>query len=259
LKICLLVFRPLETPGIVGPGSAHKDQDKPHPQLANIIVGDIALSLAHKLKPTIISARPRVGKGIITSHAIGHVKQRHGATVWVLQPKPAPTELAYWKHADRFLALNLEDYPVDDPDIALKLTAFFMEWRSQPHRPTLLVVDELIKIQAMQPKWYKSQFIPQVLVEGSSGETDGRYLWCITQSPLVSDLGMSGGNRSAFDFMAIERWETTDHAESVRKSVSSLNSIPAEADYQKSPVGCLMYHSAYGRWGRRPGIPHPQN
>jgi hypothetical protein len=223
-----------------------------HPQIQNIIVGDIALSLAHTFKPTIISARPRVGKGIIVSHAIAHAKQKYGLTVWILQPKPAPTELAYWKHSDRFLGINLEDHPRDCPIVAAQMTEFFMTWRAQPHRPTMLVIDEIVKIQAMQPKWYKDFLIPQCIVEASSGETDERFLYLITVSPLVGDLGMSGGNRSSFDFMAIEKAETTDHIESIKQSVKSIKAIPTEADFQISPIGSLIYHTALGRWAAVP-------
>jgi hypothetical protein len=155
------------------------------------------------------------------------------------------------------LGLNLEDYPKDDPQVAAQMTAFFLAWRSQAYRPTLLVIDELVKIQAMQPKWYKDFLIPQCIVEGSSGETDKRYLYLVTQSPLVGDLGMSGGNRSTFDFMAIEKASTSEHLESVRKSVTSLRSTPSAADYQRSPVGCLAFHSGAGCWFAVPeyGVP----
>ncbi|MBF2079842.1 MAG: hypothetical protein IGR76_15315 [Synechococcales cyanobacterium T60_A2020_003] len=251
------VLAPLQH-GAKGDTAANASPLQRHPQIQNIQLGDIALSLAHSLKPTIVTARPRVGKGIIISHALAHAKRIHGVTVWVLQPKPAPTELGYWQQADRFLGINLEDYPKDDETVATELTKFFMQWRSQAHRPTLLIVDELVKIQAMQPKWYKSQLIPQMLVEGSSGETDRRYLWALTQSPLVSDLGMSGGNRSAFDVMAIERLETQEHAESVKASIRSLEALPKAADYERSPVGCLMFHSAYGQWAAVPEYDVPQ-
>jgi hypothetical protein len=227
------------------------------PQLQNLKVIDIAAALGFNLKPTIVSARPRTSKGIIVSHAIPHAKQHHGATVWVLQPKPHANELGYWKQADRFLGLNLEDYPKDDPAIAAQMTEFFTEWRAQRCRPILLIVDELVKIQALQPKWYRDFLIPQCIVEGSSGETDRRFLYLVTQSPLVTDLGMSGGNRSAFDFLTIQTEATANHLESVRKSVTSLRSTPAPGDYQRSPVGRLAFHSAANCWFAVPEYPVP--
>lgn len=109
-----------------------------HRQLLNIECKDIALTIAQDLRPILISARQRVGKGILMTHAIGHAKQLHGASVWVIQPKPTPGELGYWKQADRFLGFYIEDYETDDPTIAEKLTTFFKEWRANPTRPTIL-------------------------------------------------------------------------------------------------------------------------
>ncbi len=229
-----------------------------HSQLLNIQCGDIAEVVTRKLKPLFLTARPRVGKSIFTAHAIAHAKQRYGAAVWVLQPKPTPSELGYWKQADRFLGLYLEDYPIDDPAIADKMTAFFMEWRASPSRPILLVIDELVKIQAMQPTWYKKFLIPQCVVEGSSGETDHRFLWLLTQSPLVSDLGMSGGNRSVFDFMTLQTIDSKEHGESVKRSVSSLKALPADQDFKKSPEGVLAFHSSFGSWAAVPSYPVPK-
>ena len=229
-----------------------------HRQLLNIECGDVAQVLAHELKPLIISARPRVGKGIITAHTIAHAKQQHGASVWVIQPKPAPEELSYWKQSDRFLGFYLEDYEVDDPSIAEQLTTFFKEWRASPHRPTMLIIDELAKIKAMQPTWYKKFLLPQCVVEGSSGETDRRFLWLITVSPLVGDLGMSGGDRSVFDLMTLQTVVTRDHRESFKKSVPSLEALPTDDDFKKSPVGTLVFHSAIGLWAAVPSYPLPQ-
>lgn len=222
-----------------------------------IQVIDVARAIAHNLKPLIISARPRVGKGIITSQAIHLAKQQHGVMVWMIQPKPHRDELGYWQECDRFLGLNLEDFDKNDDQVATQLTEFFLEWRAQAHRPVILIIDELVKLQAMQPKWYKDFLIPQCLVEGSSGETDRRFLWLMTQSPLVSDLGMSGGNRSAFEFMTLQKADTQEHLESAKKSLSSLKAIPSPEDYARSPVGCLAFHSAYNGWAAVPRYPVP--
>ncbi len=229
-----------------------------HPQLQNIECGDVAQVIAHTLKPLLLTARPRVGKGILVAHAIAHAKQLHGSSVWVIQPKPAPEELGYWKQADRFLGFYLEDYEVDDPAIADQLTTFFKEWRASPHRPTMLIIDELAKIKAMQPTWYKKFLLPQCVVEGSSGETDHRFLWLLTVSPLVGDLGMSGGDRSVFDLMTLQTVATRDHRESFKKSVPSLEALPTDDDFKKSPVGTLVFHSAIGLWAAVPSYPVPQ-
>jgi hypothetical protein len=245
-------------PSYVSPGTARLVRRLAETQSTSAIqIADIAQVLIHPLKPLIISACPRVGKGIIASHALTLATQHHGAKVWVLQPKPHPSELGYWKQADRFLGLNLEDYPTDDPSVAEQMTQFVRDWRAQADRPIILLIDELVKIQAMQPKWYRNFLIPQCLVEGSSGETDRRFLWMMTQSPLVSDIGMSGGNRAVFQLLTLQKANTQEHLESVRKSLSTLSTLPAPEDYQRSPVGILAFHSAKCGWAAVPEYPVP--
>jgi hypothetical protein len=229
-----------------------------HRQLLNIECGDVAKVIAHNLKHLLITARPRVGKGILVSHTIGYAKQLHGAVVWVIQPKPTLEELGYWKQADRFLGFYVEDYETDDPTIAEKLTTFFKEWRANSHRPTILVIDELRKLKAMQPTWYRDFLVPQFVAESSSGETDRRFLWLITVSPLVGDIGISGGDRSSFDVITLQTVESRDHRESVKKSVASLEALPTDDDFKKSPVGSLVFHSAIGKWAAVPSYPVPK-
>jgi hypothetical protein len=229
-----------------------------HSQLLNIECGNVAEAITRILKPLIITARPRVGKSLVTAHAIDHAKQQHGASVWVMQPKPTPSELSYWKQADRFLGIYLEDYPIDDPTIADQLTTFFREWRSAPARPIVLVIDELVKIQAMQPNWYKKFFLPQCVVEGSSGETDNRFLWLLTVSPLVTDLGLTNGNRSIFDLMTLQTVASKEHGASIKRSLEIIKALPADEDFEKSPVGVLAFHSSFGKWAAVPSYPVPQ-
>jgi hypothetical protein len=229
-----------------------------HRQLLNIECGDVAQVITQELRPLIISARPRTGKGILAAQAIDRAKQLHGASVWVIQPKPAPHELGYWKQADRFLGFYVEEKEVDDPTIAENLTTFVREWRANPHRPTILLIDELANLKAMQPTWYKEFFLPQCVVEGSSGETDKRILWLLTVSPLIGDLGLSGGNRSTFDILTLQTVASRDHRASFKKSVESLEALPTDDDFKKSPVGTLVFHSAIGLWAAVPSYPVPQ-
>ena len=159
---------------------------------------------------------------------------------------------------DSFLGFYVEDYEIDDPTIAEQLTTFFREWRSSPSRPTILFIDELAKLKAMQPTWYKKFFIPQCVVEGSSGETEHRFLWLATISPLIGDLGISGGDRSVFDIVTLQTVATRDHRESVKKSVASLEALPTDEQFKISPVGTLVFHSAIGLWAAVPSYPVPQ-
>ncbi|ASC70300.1 hypothetical protein XM38_012370 [Halomicronema hongdechloris C2206] len=212
---------------------------------------DVAGVLANNLHPTLITGNPRTGKGVVIAQAWRYVKQiRPEATIWVIQPKPHKNEMGYWDGCDRILPVMLEDHAPNDETIAQQLTDFIHEWRRQPTRPTVLVIDEGIKLDAMQPKWYRDFLIPTIKVEMSSGETDDRHLWMITQSPLVADLGLTGGNRAPLRLLAIETPESTEHLHSLMKSYRSIETKPDALVFQQSlsPKKAIFYHSDLGEW-----------
>jgi hypothetical protein len=247
------LFSELNPEAPVKPSKSHT----PTLNLLNIEVKDMATAIGHTLKPMFLTARPRVGKGLLLSRAITAAKVHKNAAVWVIQPKPAYQELGYWKQVDRFLGIKLEGTQKDDETIAMQLTQFFLEWRAQAHRPCILIVDELVMLRALQPKWFNDFLTAQVIVEASSGETDRRFLWLVTQSPLVSDIGLSGGNRSAFDILTLQKETTKEHLASFKKSVTSLPSLPADDDYPRSPVGILAFHTSLG-WSALPSYEVPK-
>lgn len=218
---------------------------------------DMAGYLADHLGPTLVTATPRTGKGMILQR-FWRLAQQRGCTVWVLQPKPAKQELTYWAGVDQFLPLMLEDYDRDSPAIADQMRDFVMRWRQQRHRPTVLIIDELVKIQACQPQfydWLKSQ----VLVEMSSGETDQRYLYLVSQSPLVGDIGLSGGNRAILNLVALARRDKPEHLRSLRRSMGSVPEPDSNLfGRSESPNGAIVYHSNLGNWYPMPEYQVPK-
>jgi hypothetical protein len=175
-------------------------------------------------------------------------------TVWLIQPKYVPQEFGYWSDVDRCLGFMAEDYltasPVEKAKVCDRMTQFLKEWRGQEHRPTILILDELSLLKAIFPDWYGSMLVPQILTEMSSGETDRRALWAITQSPLCGDVGLSGGNKAPFDLMAIEAEDTQEHLASICRSYSGVKK-PSSSDVferSESPKKTAGYHSAMGDW-----------
>jgi hypothetical protein len=222
-------------------------------------VVDLSRAMGQSLHPTIISAKPRIGKGMVIQAAWRHAKKAHpGLTVWVLDPKPHPTERGYWQGVDRYWGRMVEDFPQNDETLTAELTEFIHEWRAQGDRPTLLIVDELVKLEAVLPKWYKDFLISTMKVEASSGETDQRYLWAIAQSPQVKDLGLTGGSRAVFDFLTLQREDSIDHAERVKASISAIKCIPTIEQFQSVPSGVAFWHSRVNRWGGVPLMEVPQ-
>lgn len=256
---------PPQTPATRGEEFHHSPQNEAPKPGADVVPQintlsspfDMAGYMADNLGPTLITATPRTGKGMILQQFWRLVKDR-GVSVWVLQPKPSPQELCYWDGVDRFLPIMLENYDIDSPDIAQQMKDFVFEWRAQQHRPTVLIVDELVKIQACQPKlyeWLKSQ----ILVEMSSGETDSRYVYLVTQSPLVGDIGLSGGNRAIMNLVALARKDKPEHLNSLTRSMTSVPK-PDSNLYQRSesPNKSIVYHSNLGRWYPMPNMAVPK-
>lgn len=113
-----------------------------------------------------------------------------------------------------------------------------------------MIIDELSLIKGVLPKWYKGFLIPQLITEMSSGETDNRAFWSITQSPLAEDIGISGGNRAPFDLLAIENPDSKEHLHSLCRSYQGVPLPEDDLVYRQSlsPKKAIFYHSAHDEW-----------
>lgn len=215
-------------------------------------VGNPAAILAARMRPTLISANPRVGKGLTVAHAYRQAQAKHGAVVWVIQPKYHPKEHGYWKHADNvlgFMADSLETQEQID-DICEQMQKFIFAWRQLPQRPKVLIIDELAMMKTAFKSWYDNFLKSQLTMELSSGETDERALWAMTQSSLVGDIGVSGGMRATFDLLTIQTPSSQSHLESLRKSDTSIPPIADEVIFERSfsPKKAVFYHSEIKEW-----------
>jgi len=214
-------------------------------------VGNPAAILAQRLRPTLISANPRVGKGLTVAHAYRQA-QANGAAVWVIQPKYHPKEHWYWESADNvlgFMADSLETKE-DIETMQEEMQQFIFAWRQIPTRPKVLIVDELAMLKTTFKTWYESFLKPQLVMELSSGETDDRALWAMTQSSLVGDIGVSGGMRATFDLLTLQTPSSQGHLESLRASDKTIPPIENPALYERSfsPKQAVFYHSALPEW-----------
>lgn len=219
---------------------------------------DIADKLAARFRPTIITARPRTGKGVIMSHASKLMQERYEAEIWMINPKPRYEESGYWAHVDHLWEVEVDKLPIDHEPTAQSLEEFIMSWRRSDKRPKVLIFDEQILIEAQLPKWYK-RFVPALLkAEASSGESDRRILYAITQSPLSSDMGLSGGNRSTFDYLTLANEEGLPFLESAKKS-GFVPFVPDVVDLRAAPRGTLCNYNHLGdRWVAVPVYDVPQ-
>jgi hypothetical protein len=165
---------------------------KPTPQAP-----DIALEMAKVPKSTIIAASPRVGKGVVVSMAIANLKRLHpDLEIWLIDPKDEPTERHYWGliDMDKRCHFDLRDFDVDVKEAIETFSDHIVRFNQSPSHRKLLIIDEFVTLSQK----CKGEFMDKVkdFLVGicSSGEVNpdmgiGRFVWVITQSPYVTDLG----------------------------------------------------------------------
>jgi hypothetical protein len=158
---------------------------------------DIALEMAQVPKSSIVAASPRVGKGVVVSMAIANLKRLHpDLEIWLIDPKDEPTERHYWGliDIDKRCHYDLRDFDVDVNEAIETFSDHIVRFNQSPSHRKLLIVDEFVTLSQK----CKGDFMDKVkdFLVGicSSGEVNpdmgiGRFVWVITQSPYVTDLG----------------------------------------------------------------------
>jgi hypothetical protein len=174
-----------------------KANTQPAPTLARLEPVDIALEMAKVPKSTIVAASPRVGKGVVVTMAIAHLRQLHpDLEIWLIDPKDEPTERHYWEaiDPDKRCHYDLRDFDVDVEAAIEVFSSHLTRFnRSSAHRK-LLIIDEHVTLNQKCAGTFMNQLKDFVVGICSSGEVNpdmgiGRFVWLITQSPYVSDLG----------------------------------------------------------------------
>lgn len=158
---------------------------------------DIALEMAKIPKSTIIAASPRVGKGVVVSMAIAHLRQLHpDLEIWLIDPKDEPTERHYWSliDPDKRCHFDLRDFDVDVEAAVEVFSEHLTRFNHSPSPRKLLIIDEFVTLNQKCAGPFMNQLKDFIVGICSSGEVNpdmgiGRFVWAITQSPYVSDIG----------------------------------------------------------------------
>jgi hypothetical protein len=158
---------------------------------------DIALEMASVPKSTIIAASPRVGKGVVVSMAIAHLRQLHpDLEIWLIDPKDEPTERHYWKRIDidKRCHFDLRPFDVDVEEAIEVFTEHLTRFNNSLSYRKLLIIDEFVTLNQKCAGTFMTRLKDFIVGICSSGEVNpdlglGRFAWVITQSPYVSDIG----------------------------------------------------------------------
>ncbi|MEM9263937.1 MAG: hypothetical protein AAGA46_00260 [Cyanobacteria bacterium P01_F01_bin.13] len=233
---------------------------------------DIAAYLAANPAPTMITAPPRTGKGIISAQLGRAWKQANpNGYLAILQPKYHPDEWGYWESFDAVWGDMVAQYqgnPTEIDRITAEWEKFIFDWRATPKSPKMLIIDEGVLISAIAKKWFNDFLVSTIKAESSSGETDNRFLIYITQSALVQDIGMSSGDRSCLNVVCLAKPDKKQHMKSFLRSYGGDISEPKKElfDASGSPKKAIAYCSALDEWHPLPSYPvyqaskpHPKN
>jgi len=189
--------------------------------------------------------------------AIAYLRQLHpNLEIWLIDPKDEPTERHYWSliDPDKRCHFDLRDFDVD-VETAIEvfsehLTRFN---RSEAHRK-LLIIDEFVTLNQKCAGQFMNQFKDFVVGICSSGEVNpdlgiGRFVWAITQSPYVSDLGFKTKAALATFHRVFLLNKASIHLYSLAVSASF---VPAGFDQKLNrllePTGRVFYYSRTDSW-----------
>ncbi len=158
---------------------------------------DLALQMAEVPKSTIIAASPRVGKGVVVSAAIANLKRLHpDFEIWLIDPKDEPSERHYWTaiDPDKRCHLDLRGFAVDVEVVVELFGDIVIRFNSSPAPRKLLIIDEFVTFSQKCAGDFMKRLKDFIVGVSSSGEIHadqgvGRFVWVISQSPYVSDMG----------------------------------------------------------------------
>ena len=216
-----------------------------------------AIDLGQNPQSALIAGVPGSGKGILVSNAVRVLQQKHQALiVMMIDPKDDLKEKGYWQGVvNIYRSMSLMD--CDDPDEGASwLLACMDEFRKLP-APKLLIFDEMLASSVEISLAHKDFKAPQRLkkfVSGiiAQGDSQAVWLWAMSQSVQVGDLGISGGVRGNLRVIGIIAPQNTTAIE----ALTSTRLIPPptggmdelRALMQSSPAKRAFYDGKLSRW-----------
>jgi hypothetical protein len=246
-----------ETVGDHSPNAGNMVAASPSMQHIVSPVWNPAQDLGENPQSALIVGVPGAGKGVTVSVAVRVLKERNpNLKVFVIDPKASPKERGYWESiADDYRCFSLKN--CEDPDEGAAWLLRCMEAFRRLPGPKLCIFDELMTAATeLELADSKLKALPKLkkFVVGlvGQGDSEGEWLWAMTQSPQVKDLGMSGGVRanlrviglvSPKNMTAVEALVST---QLIPKPDGGMDELRAIMD--ASPVGRAVFDGKIARW-----------
>ena len=222
---------------------------------------DIATDLGNNPQSALIFGTPGAGKGMNISNAIRTLRAKlPNVTVMMVDPKGDKKEIGYWaSQVDIFESRALlKSSPRSSAEWMLRCVEKF----SQIDGPKLLVWDELFASITV----LKGQNVPKgedafpcltdfqqfISLNLSLGPSSGIWVWGMSQSANLSDLGLTSGGLSTTRIIAlispdnvgaVEGYLATKAITSPKGGLETLDRL-----MESSPVGRACYDGKTKRW-----------
>ena len=222
---------------------------------------DIATDLGNNPQSALIFGTPGAGKGMNISNAIRTLRAKlPNVTVMMVDPKGDKKEIGYWEsQVDIFESRALlKSSPRSSAEWMLRCVEKF----SQIDGPKLLVWDELFASITV----LKGQNVPKgedafpcltefqqfISLNLSLGPSSGIWVWGMSQSANLSDLGLTSGGLSTTRIIALVSPDNTGAVEGylATKAITAPKGGMDTIDrlMEESPVGRACYDGKTKRW-----------
>ena len=219
---------------------------------------DIISEMTDRISNIIIVGIPGSGKGMLVSNAIREAKHKHpNLKVFVIDPKADPKELAYYQGC----CDQLKMYPCMDAKpstVAAWAESAFDEYAiyAQKHDQTLLIVDEGTMLGNKLQQAKSTLLVDKLTSYTSGGDSAGRNVWFMMQSPYVSGASLNLSTTSqmvsiviAFkeNIGALTQWKGA-------KIFKQLSLDEVSELVENSTTGRAIYYGKTGRWYMMPEL-----
>lgn len=225
----------------------------------------VSQSFAATLRSMFVLGCPGVGKGLIISIAWREVKKLFpDLIVYVIDPKNSEREKGYWEGVDYHNGLSVDSLLISRPDKATWLRDRLVEFDSLPS-PKLLIVDELVALSKNLGSYPDSKEAYTTLTDYavsivSSGQSEGRFVWLITQSPNLSTLKIDGGDATIFPGVLLYRDGIDNEAwlkSTARCTLGSAVTIDPDEIFRaasNSPRRAIAFDTRQKKWQSVPAL-----
>jgi hypothetical protein len=166
-------------------------------------LGDIAETVASpdiqgNYRSWLVCGRPGAGKGSLVALASQHVIAQ-GGSVFLIDPKADPAEAHLWAHIpeSQRLHIKLRDPRLDLEAAENDILDLIADFENSRARPCVLICDELPLIASKMPKFSK-RLMGDLASVASTGRSQKKAAWCLTQAVGLGDNGMTMGSKASF-------------------------------------------------------------